>query len=136
MMNGDAALLNQMLVNLIENAMTHGSGDVTITATADADTIVLMIADQGPGISPDRQVEALRRFGRLDPSRSTDGNGLGLPLASAITVLHDGTLALAESRQDSKRPGLAVTMTFPTINGSMALRQPRCSKRVVWGSRS
>ncbi|MGC9269747.1 sensor histidine kinase [Acidiphilium sp.] len=112
---GDAALLTQMTANLIENAINHGcaGGIITLSAQPDHGRIVMIIADDGPGIPPSRHVEALRRFGRLDPSRAAEGHGLGLPLAAAIAALHDGTFSLGAARNDAARPGLAVTIRLP-----------------------
>ncbi|MDD2877273.1 MAG: HAMP domain-containing sensor histidine kinase [Acidiphilium sp.] len=111
-LNGDAALLTQMIANLIENAITHGGSGSTITVTARQDDAVieLIIADDGPGIPPSRHGEALRRFGRLDASRATEGHGLGLPLAAAIATLHEASFNLGTARRDAARPGLAVTI--------------------------
>jgi signal transduction histidine kinase len=116
--NGDAILLNQMLVNLIENAITHGGAVLTITVDATARQIVVTIADQGPGIPPDRRAEALRRFGRLDTARSDHGNGLGLPLAAAIAVLHHGRLTLENSDEAACNPGLTIVTTLPLFTRS------------------
>ncbi|HLO21750.1 MAG TPA: hypothetical protein VK192_14840, partial [Sphingomicrobium sp.] len=56
----------------------------------------------------DRREEALRRFGRLDSSRSDEGAGLGLALAQSIAHLHDGELLL-----DDNQPGLLTTLRLP-----------------------
>ena len=64
--------------------------------------------DRGPGIPPALREEALRRFGRLDTSRSKEGAGLGLALAEAIAHLHDGELLLADNE-----PGLRASLQLP-----------------------
>ncbi len=112
---GDAALLNQLFANLIENAITHGGPGTAIIVTAGRDDggIAVSVADDGPGIPPERHAEALRRFGRLDASRSREGHGLGLALVAAIVGLHDGTMVLRASRDDAERPGLRVAISFP-----------------------
>jgi signal transduction histidine kinase len=117
---GDAALLNQLFANLIENAIKHGGDGAAISLSARLvpGLIVVVVTDDGPGIAPGLRGEALRRFGRLDPSRAGDGHGLGLPLAAAIAALHDGTLTLGHARDDATRPGLAVTMTLPISDGT------------------
>lgn len=111
---GDATLLTQCLANLLENAITHGRATspapstIHLTARSTPPTITIAIADNGPGIPAPRHAEALRRFGRLDPSRTTTGHGLGLPLAAAIATLHDTTLTLTPTHPDSH--GLTVTL--------------------------
>ena len=62
----------------------------------------------GPAFPLDRRDEALRRFGRLDSSRSDEGAGLGLALAKSIAHLHEGELRL-----DDNGPGLLTTLDLP-----------------------
>nr|WP_245201659.1 sensor histidine kinase [Sphingomonas trueperi] len=105
--DGDPRLLTQLIVNLIENAVTHTPPGTTIRLNVrrDGDTALLCVADDGPGIPLAERERALRRFGRLDASRHTRGHGLGLPLALAIARLHHGTLALEDAG-----PGLRVAL--------------------------
>lgn len=97
-------LLGQALANLVDNALKYGSGAVTVRVESGP---VLIVADDGPGIPPERRDEALKRFGRLDAARSESGAGLGLSLASAVAHLHGGTLTL-----EDHAPGLRVRMTL------------------------
>lgn len=114
---GDAALLNQLFANLIENAMAHAGAGARIALAAaiaaDGTAAELRLADDGPGIPAQRRREALRRFGRLDPARHSAGHGLGLPLAAAIADLHDATLALEDAAPGRTPPGLAAVLRFP-----------------------
>ena len=66
------------------------------------------VADRGPGIPTELRGEAMRRFGRLDSSRSKEGAGLGLALAEAIAHLHDGELMLEDNE-----PGLLTSLELP-----------------------
>ena len=66
-----------------------------------------MVADRGPGIPAADREHVLERFVRLDSSRTTPGNGLGLSLVAAIARLHNAVLSL-----DDNRPGLKVTLQF------------------------
>ncbi|MGN7999013.1 ATP-binding protein [Sphingomonas sp. 22176] len=104
---GDPRLLTQLIVNLIENAVTHTPPGTTIRLDVrrEGNKALLCIADNGTGIPPAERERALRRFGRLDASRHTRGHGLGLPLALAIARLHHGTLALEDAE-----PGLRVAL--------------------------
>lgn len=106
---GDRPLLTQALVNLIENAIAHTPAATTIRIEAGRTPAAafLTVADDGAGIAADQRERALRRFGRVDASRSTPGHGLGLPLVAAIARLHRGTLTLGDAR-----PGLVATMTL------------------------
>jgi signal transduction histidine kinase len=66
------------------------------------------VGDRGPGIPEALRAEALRRFGRLDSSRSDEGAGLGLALAQAIAHLHNGKLVLEDNC-----PGLLTALALP-----------------------
>ncbi|MDN5926218.1 MAG: HAMP domain-containing histidine kinase [Hyphomicrobiales bacterium] len=101
---GDRMLLGQLLANLIENALRHtSSGAITVFV----ENASLIVADKGPGIPKEERQAVLRRLYRLDRSRSTPGNGLGLSLVDAIVKLHDGSLVLSDND-----PGLRVTVRF------------------------
>jgi signal transduction histidine kinase len=67
----------------------------------------VVVADRGPGIPADDRERVLERFVRLDGSRTTPGNGLGLSLVAAIARLHNAVLNL-----DDNAPGLKVTLRF------------------------
>ena len=107
---GHRQLLAQALSNLIENAIRYGSsgGEIDLRVRPGEKQIEIEIADRGPGIPLDRRHEALRRFGRLDSSRSDEGAGLGLALARSIARLHEGELVL-----DDNRPGLLTILRLP-----------------------
>ncbi len=106
---GDPRLLTQLIVNLVENAVTHTPPGTTVRLDVQREDgqALLSIADDGTGIPAAEHAQALRRFGRLDASRHTPGHGLGLPLAAAVARLHHGTLKLEDAA-----PGLRVTVTL------------------------
>ncbi|UYY76776.1 ATP-binding protein [Sphingomonas sp. R1] len=109
---GDPRLLTQLVVNLIENTLTHtppGTA-VRLSVRQDGDAALLVVADTGRGIPPSERAHALRRFGRLDASRTSPGHGLGLPMAVAIARLHRGTLTLGDAD-----PGLQVALRLPLV---------------------
>ncbi len=68
----------------------------------------IVVADTGPGIPPAERERVLERFVRLDATRSTSGNGLGLSLVQAVARLHGAQLSLGDNH-----PGLAVRLEFP-----------------------
>ena len=94
-LRGDPALLQRMLANLLDNALTHGAGAITVTLH---DGPVLIVADEGPGVPIGEHEAVLRRFVRLDRSRGTPGTGLGLALVKAAAEAHRGTVELAPAR--------------------------------------
>lgn len=107
---GHRQLLAQALSNLLENAIRYGcsGGEIDVRVRPGEKQIQIEVADRGPGIPLDRREEALRRFGRLDSSRSDEGAGLGLALAQSIAHLHNGELNL-----DDNQPGLLTTFRLP-----------------------
>ncbi|MEM1186967.1 MAG: HAMP domain-containing sensor histidine kinase [Pseudomonadota bacterium] len=115
----DRDLLFQALANLVDNALkfTPAGGEVHCVARREADGVVLAVEDSGPGIPADERDLVLRRFVRLDDSRSAPGNGLGLPLVLAIARRHGGSLELAEATPGKAPPGLRVTLRLPRVAG-------------------
>jgi signal transduction histidine kinase len=107
---GHRQLLAQAISNLLENAIRYASsgGEIGVRVRPGEKMIRIEVADRGPGIPRDRREEALRRFGRLDSSRSEEGAGLGLALATAIAHLHEGELLLEDND-----PGLLITLQLP-----------------------
>jgi signal transduction histidine kinase len=79
-----------------------------VTVGDDGKRLAITVADRGPGIPEGLRAEALRRFGRLDSSRSEEGAGLGLALVRAIAHLHDGELVLEDNK-----PGLIAALRLP-----------------------
>jgi len=107
---GDRQLLSQLITNLIQNALTHalGGGPIKVVVAPDRGGVTLTLSDQGPGIPLAEREKVLRRLYRLEQSRTTEGNGLGLSLVSAISHLHGALLTLEDNA-----PGLRVRIAFP-----------------------
>lgn len=108
--HGDRDLLFQALANLLDNAIkfTPRGGSVTVRVGSKDQEAVLTVVDSGPGIPENMRDKVLQRFFRLEESRSTPGNGLGLSLTAAVVRLHRGSLRLADNR-----PGLRVVIAIP-----------------------
>jgi signal transduction histidine kinase len=108
---GERHLLSQMLANLLDNALKYAvGGELQIRVFRCAERAVLEVADRGPGIPEADRETVFDRFVRLEPSRSTPGNGLGLSLVRAVAHRHHGTVALADNQ-----PGLRVRLEFPIL---------------------
>lgn len=87
---------------------TPAGATITLDVADIGGEAALTVRDDGPGIPAAERARALRRFGRLEPSRNRAGHGLGLPLADAVARLHRGTLTLGDAA-----PGLIVTIRLP-----------------------
>jgi len=120
---GDRHLLSQAIANLLDNALKYTpAGSVRLTVRAEADWVRLEVVDTGPGVPAASRDAVLDRFVRLEGSRSTPGNGLGLSLVRAVARMHGGTLKLEDARPGASSPGLKVILTLPL--GQTALSMP------------
>jgi len=105
-MHGDADLLGQLLLNLLDNAIKYSprGGTVAVDLVRSGPDYQLTVADAGPGIPAEARDRVFERFFRLDTARSraensaTSGAGLGLAIARRIAEIHAGRLEIAESR--------------------------------------
>ncbi len=113
-LRGDRLRLQQMLLNLLGNALkfTPAGGRISLQARPNAGGgLDLVVADNGRGMSFEEARKALQPFGRVrrDGEARTDGFGLGLPMSRRLIELHGGRLLI-----DSVRGrGTAVTLRFP-----------------------
>jgi signal transduction histidine kinase len=114
-LNGYRHLLSQAIANLIENALkyTPSGGTVRVTVERVGEAAQLVIADTGPGIPEAERDRVFDRFYRLEASRTTPGNGLGLSLTRAVFHLHGGTIAMTDDRPGEIPPGLRITVSLP-----------------------
>ncbi|MBP7779653.1 MAG: PAS domain-containing protein [Acidobacteria bacterium] len=89
----DAAKVHDIVRNLVENAVTYtqAGGEVAVAATVDAETLVVTVTDNGPGIPPEDLGRVFERFYRVDKSRGrSGGTGLGLAIVKHLADLHGG----------------------------------------------
>ncbi|MBQ8786180.1 MAG: HAMP domain-containing histidine kinase [Oscillospiraceae bacterium] len=107
---GDEALLYQIWVNLISNAVryTDNGGEITIVLEKH-DSVVFTIADNGRGMTEEEVKNVFRRFYKADKSRNSEGTGLGLAIAKKIAVLHGGDITVS-SEENS---GTTFVVTLP-----------------------
>jgi signal transduction histidine kinase len=109
LVTGDRDLLFDAVANLIDNAIKHGreAGEVTVEVGHENGIAVIAIADDGPGIPASEGSLVFKRFYRLERSRRTPGNGLGLSLVAAVARLHGARMELADNA-----PGLRFRLLF------------------------
>jgi signal transduction histidine kinase len=107
---GDPELLTQLCANLVENSIRHCPAGTTIGVTVAADEmqVVATFSDSGPGIPAAEHEKVFQRLYRLEKSRTTSGNGLGLSLVKAVAELHGASIAIADLA-----PGLSISVRFP-----------------------
>lgn len=105
---GDAADLQEILGNLLDNAAKWARVNVRVTVASSARQLRMVVEDDGPGIPPERRAEAVQRGVRLDTSRP--GSGLGLQIVDELCQVYGGTLELG----DAALGGLSATVLIPT----------------------
>ncbi|MBK9035952.1 MAG: PAS domain-containing protein [Myxococcales bacterium] len=98
----DVKALDQVLVNLLDNAIKYAPADghVTVRAVQRAEVVRIEVADDGPGIAPDHRDRIFERFYRVDPGRSRDqgGTGLGLSIVKHLAESMGGSVGLEANR--------------------------------------
>ena len=120
---GDRSQLDQLLRNLIDNALKYGdpAEPVTVSVDATARQVTLAVEDHGAGIAAEHLPHLTRRFYRTDPgrSRAAGGTGLGLAIVKHIVERHQGRLDIAST----VGKGTTVTVRFKVAQGSEASDQ-------------
>jgi len=104
----DGERIRQALGNLVENALAHGAGDVTLSARRVNGSVELHVEDAGPGFPDPFIAHAFERFTRDDHARGRGGSGLGLAIVDAIARGHGGS---AHAR--NTQTGSDVWVTIP-----------------------
>jgi signal transduction histidine kinase len=93
--NLDRDRIEAALGNLVENALRHGGGTITLSGRAAGEMLELSVADEGQGFPPGFDQRAFERFSRAEAGRTMPGTGLGLAIVKAIVEAHGGAAAAA-----------------------------------------
>jgi len=117
LITGDRDLLFDATANLVDNAIKHGreAGRVDVQVTDGADGAAITVTDDGPGIPEHELAHVFKRFYRLERSRRTPGNGLGLSLVAAVARLHGARMEMVDNA-----PGLRFRLQFPAAQDGTA----------------
>lgn len=118
---GDEKQFEQLVRNLVDNALKYGAAETPVTVTLDNardNQARLTVSDEGEGISPEHLPHLTRRFYRTDPgrSRASGGTGLGLAIVKHIVERHRGRLDIASELGK----GTTVTVRIPQISEGAA----------------
>jgi signal transduction histidine kinase len=105
----DPVRLEQMLVNLVDNAFKYGARQVTIDVEVRGESIVVAVRDDGQGF-PAGHVDSLTDLAELGDRSTSNGLGLGLSIVSSLAALHGGRV---EATSDGPGRGATFTLTLP-----------------------
>jgi two-component system sensor histidine kinase KdpD len=110
----DGSLIEQVLANLIENAVkyTPPGTRITISARREADVLSVEVADEGPGLPEGSEEKVFEKFYQAQRESAGGGVGLGLTICRAIVEAHGGTIRAA-SRADGSGSGASFLFTLP-----------------------
>ncbi|MEO0398980.1 MAG: HAMP domain-containing sensor histidine kinase [Pseudomonadota bacterium] len=121
---GSRALIAQAFANLLDNALKYAIGgnqiDIRVGPTPDGQ-IAFSVADNGPGVPEEEREAVLKRFVRLERSRTSVGSGLGLSLVTAIARAHGAEITLSHTSEDN------TSITIPQSAEAPALLAPPTS---------
>ena len=114
LVTGDRDLIFDAIANLVDNAIKHGrpGGQVVVANENIEGGPMISIADDGPGIPAGEYEHVFKRFYRLEHSRYTPGNGLGLSLVAAVARLHGARIEMLDNS-----PGLKFKLWFSAPAG-------------------
>ena len=110
--DADPKRVEQALGNLVENALVHGAGTVTLTAARRDEKVELRVADEGAGFPDGFAERAFDRFSRADEARRRSGSGLGLAIVEAIAHAHGGAAGVSSGARTE------VWISLPASSGA------------------
>jgi heavy metal sensor kinase len=118
---GDRSRLQQVIVNLVDNAIkyTQKGGEIRVTVRQDSSLAILEVSDNGAGIPADALPHVFERFFRADKARSRDlgGAGLGLAIVKSICIAHGAEISV--SSQEGRGTCFTVELPAPVVVNRM-----------------
>ncbi len=120
----DRLRLEQALSNLVENALRHGAGPVSLVGEARHAAAEIHVLDRGPGFAADFLPRAFERFTRSDQARSGGGAGLGLAIAAVIAKAHGGTIRAGNREEGGADVCISLPLSPPRPPGGPTKLSP------------
>lgn len=111
MVMGDEVLLEQVLVNVVSNAIKYSPdySEIFITVRPEDDKLVVLVSDTGIGLAGDDYGRIFEKFYRSAAAKQMTGTGLGLAICKGIVELHNGTI----TAKPNQPQGTVITITLP-----------------------
>lgn len=113
---GDDLLLEQLVGNLVDNAIAHAHRRVAVASWQEGPVAVLAVDDDGPGIPMDQREDVFERFARLDPARTrrhAGGAGLGLAIVADLVDVHGGSVTISDGPLGGARVEVRLPVAQP-----------------------
>jgi two-component system sensor histidine kinase KdpD len=113
----DGILIEQVLINLLENAAKYAPSGTPIEVSAEPvpGAVIVTVADHGPGVPPDERERIFEKFYRSPLNSSGSGIGLGLTICRGIITAHGGRIWV----EDQPGGGARFRFTLPTDGAPM-----------------
>ncbi len=113
LVHGNQLLLEQLIRNIIDNSIKFSpdGSEITVAMSMTVQWLIIVVKDQGVGMTANEIDHAFDRFWRAETSRSTDGHGLGLAISDQIAKLHRGTIKV----ESSSKVGTTIKIILPRI---------------------
>jgi signal transduction histidine kinase len=121
----DPRRLERIVGNLVENAIEHGGGAVSVGIALDNGAAEIAVADGGPGIEAEHLPHVFDRFYKADEARATSGTGLGLAIARENARLLGGDIAVASTPGTGARFTVRLPVTEPLRDGEGSVADRR-----------
>lgn len=121
LIRGNGVLLQELLANLVDNALRYGGqgGTVTVATRRDDQHVLLSVCDNGPGVPEEMRTQVFRRFFRPD-SAQQKGAGLGLAIVQEIAERHGGHASL----EAAAGGGTRVVVRLPGVRDPVVSSSP------------
>ena len=115
----DPELLNRVLHNLIDNALSYGADGVDVSFETTAANVIVTVSNRADGISPEFATRAFDTFWRGNAARHDNHVGLGLSLCRSIVTAMDGDIALHVHQAGEREHRVDITVTLPATNSAL-----------------
>ncbi|WP_247741091.1 ATP-binding protein [Cohnella sp. LGH] len=129
MVLGDEVLLEQVLVNIVSNAIKYSPdySDIDIEVSSENNALLISISDQGIRLSDEEYMRMFEKFYRADATKQVTGTGLGLAICKGIVELHNGSI----TGRRNEPTGTVMTITLPLLdpNGMYAMPEETESEK-------
>ncbi len=117
----DADILQQILVNLIDNAYKYGEPPIRVEVERTGQNVVMSVVDSGPGVPPAARERIFERFTRLEPHGDRPGIGLGLPIVRQLATACGGRVWVDDALGGGAAFRVALPLSRSVADGADAV---------------